>query len=93
MRIKTIFLVIITVLLTIVLMQNNQVVKFNVLFGQIYTSNLVMMAIFAILGFMIGFMVARPRKPATFKSAADDDTDLSKKPGRTLTDEDKDYIN
>jgi uncharacterized integral membrane protein len=92
MRIKTIFIIIITILLTIIIMQNNQQVKFNFLFSQFYISNLVVMAIVAVIAFIIGIMIGRPRKVKFDESHPSMDNPTGTK-NDTLSDEDREYIN
>lgn len=92
MRLKTIFIIIVTIILTVVIMQNNQEVKFNILFWQPYISNLIIMVVLVVTGFMLGVLVARPRKIRinTDHEAIDHETNS---PHDTLSDEDRDYIN
>lgn len=99
MRLKTIFIIIVTVLLTIVIMQNAEPVPFKVLFFETTTSKLLMMAIVAIIGFVIGYLVGRPKKTRftkEFDHGYNDDeyTDNQepKKRNDTLSDEDREYI-
>ncbi|EHQ25178.1 LapA family protein [Mucilaginibacter paludis] len=92
MRIKTIFLIVITILLTVIIMQNNQDVKFTVLFSQFYISNLIIMALMAIAGFVIGFLIGRPRKVKFDNTHPSLDNPTGKK-SDTLSDEDREYIN
>lgn len=92
MRLKTIFIIVVTVILTVIIMQNNQDVKFNILFSQVYISNLVIMAVLVVAGFILGVLVARPRKIRidTDHQATDHETNPEH---NTLSDEDRDYIN
>jgi uncharacterized integral membrane protein len=92
MRIKTIFLIIIVILLTIIIMQNNQEVKFNVLFSQFYISNLIVMAVIAVISFIVGMLIGRPRKVKFDNTHPSLDNPTGKKTD-TLSDEDKEYIN
>ena len=63
MRVKTIIIIVITVLLTIGIMQNTDAVPFSFLFAKFYMSKLVMILIVAFIGFIAGVLIARPRKP------------------------------
>jgi uncharacterized integral membrane protein len=100
MRLKTIFIIVITILLTIVLMQNSDPVYFKVLFFTIHTSKLMMMLWVAIAGFVIGYLVGRPKikKYGNEYGHGYDEHDesthegLQKNQPNTLSDEDRDYI-
>jgi uncharacterized protein HemY len=100
MRLKTIFLLVITILLTVVIMQNNDPVYFKVLFFTTRTSKLLMMLIVAIVAFVIGYLIGRPKRTILSKDydhgyeERDDRThDGSIKPKTdTLSDEDREYI-
>jgi uncharacterized integral membrane protein len=100
MRLKTIFIIVITILLTIVIMQNSDPVFFKVLFFTTRVSKLVMMLIVAIVAFIIGYLVGRPKRTILSKDydhgydEHDDRThDGNVKPNtNTLSDEDRDYI-
>ena len=61
MRIKTIFLLILTILLTIVLMKNTESVNFWI-FGDHSVSKLAILAIFFLLGIIVGLILARSGK-------------------------------
>lgn len=92
MRIKTIIIVVITVLLTVVLMQNTGQVNFKFLWVDTYFSKLVALAAFAALGFILGLLVARPKK---VKRLADEPPYNAPNNDKTstLSDDDKNYIN
>ena len=100
MRLKTIFIIIVTILLTIVIMQNAEPVPFKVLFFDTTTSKLLMMAIMAVVGFIIGYLVGRPKKTRFTKEfdhgydEHEEHTEDSQQKRRhdTLSDEDRDYI-
>ncbi len=91
MRIKTIFLIIAVILLTIIITQNSADVTFNILFWHPVMSRLVVMLIMAVSGFVIGYMVGRPKayriddSQPSFSNPTGVDPD-------TLSDEDRDYI-
>ncbi len=91
MRIKTIVALIIVVLLTIVIMQNTGQVQFNLLFASIYIPKLVMLTAASVAGFILGVLVARPRK-LKIDSKQFYETNEQRKNTGTLSDEDKDYI-
>lgn len=86
-------------------MQNTDEVFFTILWKQFSVSKLIMMAIVTVFGFIIGVIVARPKKkkeaittskevPFEASQSNNEDTDyISMKKPNALTDEDKDYIN
>lgn len=93
MRIKTMVVIAITALLTIVIMQNTEDVKFNFLFSTFFMPKLVMLTAISVVAFILGILVGRPRK-AKYVSGFEDKTEpaVKKAPG-TLSDEDRNYIN
>ena len=91
MRIKTMFIIFITVLLTVVIMQNTGRCSFNFLFAKFYVSKLVMLLAVAIVSFIMGVLVGRPGRPK-YIPGQDEETDELKKQTDTLSDEDRDYI-
>jgi uncharacterized integral membrane protein len=91
MRIKTMIIILITVLLTVVLMQNTEPVKFTILFGTFYISKLMALASFAVVAFILGVLVGRPKKVKTLGGGFNDGDYDGKEPD-TLSDEDRDYI-
>jgi uncharacterized membrane protein YciS (DUF1049 family) len=91
MRIKTMIIIIITVLLTVVIMQNTDDVPFKFLFSEFRVSKLVMMLAVAFIGFIIGVLIARPGKPKYIPGQVEE-TDIQKKHTGTLSNEDRDYI-
>nr|MBC7611975.1 hypothetical protein [Pseudopedobacter sp.] len=105
MSFKTIIIIILSVLITIIFMQNTDEVFFTILWKQFSVSKLLMMAIVTVFGFIIGVIVARPKKkketitaskevPFEVNQSNNDETDyISMKKPNALTDEDKDYIN
>lgn len=92
MRTKTIVVIGITVILTIVLMQNTDVVDFAFLWANFRISKLVMMIGVSVISFILGVLVGRRKSIKRF-----DDEDLDNHRGNdntnTLSDEDRDYIN
>jgi uncharacterized integral membrane protein len=91
MRIKTIFLIVATILLTIIIMQNNQPFDFNILFFHTRISILVVLALVAIIAFIIGVLIGRPRKVKFDDSHPSMDNPTGTK-NDTLSDEDREYI-
>lgn len=86
-------------------MQNTDEVFFTILWKQVSVSKLLMMLIVTIFGFIIGVIVARPRKkkvdpinhenqknvPLEITDESDEEYISMKKPNQ-LSDEDKNYI-
>ena len=91
MRITTILIIVVTVLLTVVLMQNTDPVRFTILFADVRMSKLTVMAATAFVGFILGYMVGRPKKArniAPHYHEGDHDEDNPD----TLSEEDRKYI-
>jgi len=91
MRIKTIFIIVVTILLTVIIMQNTRPITFNILFWQASVSGLVMMAVVAIISLVIGIMIGRPTKVKFDESHPSMDNPTGNKTD-TLSDEDREYI-
>lgn len=91
MRIKTMFIILVTVLLTVVIMQNTKEVPFNFLFATFYVSKLVMLLTVAIASFIVGVLVGRPGRPK-YVPSRDQEMNESKTKPDTLSQEDRDYI-
>ncbi len=89
MKPKTIFALVITILLTIFLTVNSDAVDFDFIIGEpVSVSKLVVIGICVLIGFILGFIVGRPRK--TLSSYDTEIERAENKPG--LSDEDRDYI-
>jgi len=91
MRIKTMFIIFVTVLLTIVIMQNTKEVPFSFLFATFYVSKLVMLLAVAVVSFIIGVLVGRPGRPKYIQGKDEEPEEPKTKPD-TLSQEDRDYI-
>jgi len=92
MRIKTIVIIVITILLTVIIMQNTGSVPFTILFAHLYLSKLFMLLLVAIVGFILGWLMGRPKR--VIRLGSDEiGTDINKSSPGTLSDEDRDYIN
>lgn len=95
MNLKTIFIVIISVLVTIVLMNNTDEVDFWI-FGDARIPKLAILGTMFGLGLIVGFILGRPKK----KIVNDNDEESSdglktyseSRPPNTLSDEDREYI-
>ena len=96
MRIKTIIIVVVAILLTIIFMQNRDAVKFTLLFSTSYVSKITIMLAMSVIGFILGFMVGRPSSGKYKHTSYDDEkpanTTEELKPN-TLSDDDRDYLN
>lgn len=92
MRIKTIIVIVITFLLTIILMQNTGTVRFTLLFADMYISKLVMLTLVSVIAFILGVLVGRP-KTVRRLGGEFPNNELENGTAGTLSDEDKDYIN
>ncbi|WP_316800651.1 LapA family protein [Pedobacter frigidisoli] len=89
---KTIFIIILTVLLTVFLMVNTEPVDFDFLVGTVPVSKLLVIGICIVIGFIIGFVAGRPRKTI---SSYDDEIERNQSTPankKELSDEDRDYI-
>ncbi|WP_316759176.1 lipopolysaccharide assembly protein LapA domain-containing protein [Pedobacter aquatilis] len=88
---KTIFIIILTALLTIFLMVNTEPVDFDFLVSTVAVSKLLVIGICIIVGFIIGFIVGRPRKTvSSYDAEIEKHQPISNK--KELSDEDRDYI-
>lgn len=92
MRIKTILIILITVLLTIVLVQNTGPVYFAFLWTTFRLSKLIMLAAVGVVAFILGVLAGRPSR---VKRLGDDPhtNQPEKENPNTLSDEDREYIN
>ena len=93
MKAKTIFIIVITVLLTIFLMDNKEAVDFNFIFvDDVPVSKLAVIGICILIGFVLGFLVGRPRKTYSSYNDEIEGSHPAEQPKSTLSDEDRDYI-
>ena len=86
------FIIFITVLLTVVIMQNTDKVLFKFLFADFMISKLILLLVVGVLSFIIGVLVGRPSKPKYIPGQSEENNKLKKEPD-TLSDEDREYIN
>jgi membrane protein YqaA with SNARE-associated domain len=84
-------IIVITILLTIVLMQNTDPVRFTILFSDVRMSKLTAMAATAVVGFILGYMVGRPKK-ARHIAPEYHEGDHDENDPNTLSEEDRKYI-
>ncbi|RYD78897.1 MAG: LapA family protein [Sphingobacteriales bacterium] len=88
---KTIFIIILTALLTIFLMVNTEPVDFDFLVATVAVSKLLVIGICIIVGFIIGFVAGRPKKTvSSYDTEIEKNQPVSNK--KELSDEDRDYI-
>ena len=92
MSIKNIFALVIVVLLTVVIMQNTDKVKFTILFSDVYLPKVTVMTAVAVAAFILGVLVGRP-KNKKYDIGEHYDNIHGKDNPKTLSDEDRDYIN
>jgi hypothetical protein len=91
MSAKTIFIIIVTVLVTIVLMNNTDEVSFWI-FGDAEIPKLAILGVMFGLGLIVGYLTGRPKKKdETPEPYADYKPAKEEKPA--LNEEDRDYIN
>ncbi|MBW4890741.1 hypothetical protein KXQ82_13500 [Mucilaginibacter sp. HMF5004] len=99
MRVKTIFLLAVAIIVTVLIMQNNESAKFNILFfSDVYVSKLSVLLFVAVSCFIAGIVIAQPKKYKIDTSNYEaDENEEDEQPKRntsnTLSDEDRDYIN
>lgn len=98
MGLKTIFIIIVSVLVTIILMNNTDEVHFWI-FGDARIPKLTVLGVMFGLGFIVGFLAGRPRKQTAApvhtdpnEGAYKQNRDLDTESRDYLSDEDRDYI-
>jgi len=93
MKAKTIFIIILTVLLTIFLTVNSEPVDFDFIIGEpVAVSKLIVIGICVLIGFILGFVAGRPKKTvSTYDTEIEKGYHPSENKSR-LSDEDRDYI-
>lgn len=91
MRAKTIFIIILSILITIVIMQNSDEVWFSLFFWNVSVSKLIVMAAIALLGFLVGFLTGR-RKKKPYEVAEEYRDTPVRTPDSGLSEEDRNYI-
>ena len=84
--------ILVTVILTTVLIQNNEPVWFSFLWAKFYISKLVMMTAVSVIAFILGVLVGRPNR-VKHLGGDYDDTGHEKPDTNTLSDDDRNYIN
>ena len=107
MSFKTLVIVVLAVLITVIFMQNTDEVMFTVLWKQVFVSKVLMMLIVTVFGFIIGVIVARPKKkrvaeyvpsstakdvPLEINRNQEDDDYINMQKPNQLSDEDREYL-
>lgn len=97
MSTKTIFIVVITILVTIILMKNTDEVNFWI-FGNQSVPKLAVLGVMFIVGFTLGYLAGRPRKKEEpfseeAQTASSSKNQLEGSEQRWLDPEDDEYIN
>ena len=98
MSFKTTVAIIITVGLTILIMQNQEDAEFTILFTTVKLPKLVMLTAVSVSAFLLGMLVSRPGKPKQlqqydkYNDDEEEDNDRQRRRPDTLSDEDRDYI-
>ncbi len=93
MKSKIIFVIILTALLTAFLFLNNDKVVFNfIIVSDVYVSKLIVIGICVLIGFILGFLVGRPRKTVSSYDTEIEKADVEIENKSGLSDEDRDYI-
>lgn len=98
MAFKTIFIIVLSVLVTIILMNNTEEIHFWI-FGDARIPKLAVLGVMFGLGLIIGFLAGRPRKKMAAAPISDTKPMLDNKQNEAeiesrdyLSDEDRDYI-
>lgn len=93
MKTKTIFVIAVTALLTIFLMVNREAVDFDfIIVDNVPISKLVVIGVCIIIGFILGFLVGRPKKTISSYDPEIEKGYHAPENKSTLSDEDRDYI-
>lgn len=92
MQNKTIFIIVLTVLLTVFLMMNTDEVEFNFIFGSAAVSKLLVIGVFTFFGFILGYWAAKPKVVISSYDQRSDPEQDDTAPKDHLSAEDRDYI-
>lgn len=92
MNAKTIFIIIVSAVVTIIMMKNTDEMDFW-LFGETSISKLAVLGVMFFVGAIVGLMLGRPRKKHTTDEYIHEEESSVNKPNpRLLSEEDRDYI-
>lgn len=93
MKAKTIIIIIVTALLTAFLFLNSEAVSFDfIVVNDVYVSKLLVIGVCVLIGFILGFLVGRPRKTVSSYDTEIEKDYPTEENKSTLSDEDRDYI-
>ena len=98
MSFKTIFIITISVLVTVILMNNTEEINFW-FFGNVRIPKLTILGAMFVLGLILGYMAGRPGKkkiPTNYEMDTEDENPEESdhiKPKSNLSEEDREYIN
>lgn len=92
MRTKTIFIIVFTVLITIFLMINTDVVEFNFIFVKKDISKLLVVGVCTFIGFILGYWVARPKVTVSSYDHKENPQVKPEDHKKSISDSDRDYI-
>lgn len=73
MKPKVIIILVLIVVFLIVILQNTQVIEFQMLFWKIEMSRIIVITFMMLLGFVLGYLVARMEKEAKKKKMPEDE--------------------
>lgn len=93
MSFKTIFIIIVSVLVTIILMNNTDEIQFWI-FGNAKIPKLAVLGFMFGLGAVVGYLAGRPKKNPKSYEEDDEQDDIDQKQDKEnkLSDEDREYI-
>lgn len=92
MSTKSIFIIALSVLLTIFLMSNTDAVNFNFIVTTKPVSKLTVIGVCMVVGFILGYIVGKPKITRSSYDNEFEENQSSDKPKNLLSDEDRDYI-
>jgi uncharacterized membrane protein YciS (DUF1049 family) len=107
MSFKIIFIIGVSVFITLLFMQNSDAVNFEILFISVNVSKTFMLALVLVIGFILGLTIAGkkanrqieekksyPNIPLEIENSYNEDQEyISMNPKKGLSNEDRDYIN
>lgn len=89
MRAKTLFIIVMTAIITIFLVINTDAVEFNFIFATADVSKLIVIGVCTFIGFILGYWVGKPKTTVT---TYDDKFEAPSTSNSKLTEEDRNYI-